>query len=81
MPFKMSKQARTELLSAWRAKYAPVSSRHKKATIMDDIIQSAGYKDCKTVIRMVSSKKIRLAREEREMKIVGRKELEIIKKI
>ena len=48
---------------------------------MDDIIQSAGYKDCKTVIRMVSSKKIRLAREEREMKIVGRKELEIIKKI
>ena len=57
MSLKMSKQARIELLSVWRAKYASVSSRYKKARIIDYIIQSAGYKNRKTVIRLLSSKK------------------------
>ena len=52
MPLKMSKQARIELLSVWREKYASVVSRYKKARIIDCIMQSAGYKNRKTVIRL-----------------------------
>ena len=57
MKLKMSKQARIELLSVWREKYASVTSRYRKARIIDYIMQSTGYKSRKTVIRLLSGKK------------------------
>ena len=33
MPLKMSKQARIELLSVWRGKYASLVSRYKKVRV------------------------------------------------
>ena len=55
MPLKMSKQARIELLSARRVKYASLTSRYKKASVTDDIMPSAGCKNRKIVIRLLSS--------------------------
>ena len=82
MPLKMSKQARIELLSVWREKYASVISRYRKARIIDYIMQSAGYKNRKTVIRLLSSKKMPPGKKKKgRRRIIGRKELQVIKKL
>ena len=82
MPFKMSKQARIELLSVWREKYTSVTSRYRKARIIDYVMQSAGYKNRKTVIRLLSSKKAPPNKKKKgRRRIIGRKELQVIKKI
>ena len=82
MSLKMSKQARIELLSVWREKYASLASRYKKARIIDYIMQSAGYKNRKTVIRLLSSKKAPPGKKKRgRRKMIGRKELQVIKKL
>ena len=82
MPLKMSKQARIELLSVWREKYASVVSRYRKARIIDCIMQSAGYKNRKTVIRLLSSKKMPSGKKKKgRRRIIGRKELQVIKKL
>ena len=78
---KMSKQARTELFSAWRAKYASATSRYKKAMIIAAIIQSADYRSCKTAIRLLSSKKAPPGKKKGRRRIIGCKELQVIKKI
>ena len=78
----MSKQARIELLSVWREKYASVISRYRKARIIDYIMQSAGYKNRKAVIRLLSSKKMPPGKKKKgRRRIIGRKELQVIKKL
>ena len=82
MSLKMSKQASTELLSVWRAKYASVTSRYKKARIIDYVMQSAGYKNRKTVIRLLSSRRTPSGKKKKgRRRIIGRKELQVIKKL
>ena len=82
MSLKMSKQARIELLSVWRGKYASVISRYMKAKIIDYVMQSAGYKNRKTVIRLLSSKKAPPSKKKKgRRRIIGRKELQVIKKL
>ena len=82
MSLEMSKQARIELLSVWRAKYASVGSRYKEARIINYIIQSAGYKNRKTVIRLLSNKKAPPGKKKRgRRKMIGGKKLQVISKI
>ena len=57
MSLKMNKQARIELLSVRREKYASLVSRYKEARIIASIMQSAGYKNRKNVIRLLSGRK------------------------
>ena len=78
----MSKRARIELLSVWREKYTSVTSRYRKARIIDYVMQSAGYKSRKTVIRLLSSKKAPPNKKKKgRRRIIGRKELQVIKKL
>ena len=78
----MSKQARIELLSVWREKYTSVTSRYRKARIIDYVMQSAGYKNRKTVIRLLSSKKAPPNKKKKgRRRIIGLKELQVIKKL
>ena len=78
----MSKQARIELLSVWRERYASPVSRYKKARIIDYIMQSAGYKNRKTVIRLLSGKKSPPGKKKKgRPQIIGGKKLQVIKNI
>ena len=71
----MSKQARTELLSVWKEKYASVTSRYRKTRIVGYIMQSSGYKSRKTVIRLLSGKETPPNKKKKgRRRITGRKE-------
>ncbi len=50
---KMNKEARVELVTTWRSEYAKTHSRARKSWIIDFIMESTGYKDRKTVIRLL----------------------------
>ena len=66
----------------WREKYTSVTSRYRKARIIDYVMQSAGYKNRKTVIRLLSSKKAPPNKKKKgRRRIIGLKELQVIKKI
>ena len=82
MSLKMSKQARIELLSVWRERYVSLASRYVKAGIIASIMQSAGYKNRKNVIRLLNSRGTPSGKKKKgRRKIIGRKVEEALRKL
>ncbi len=50
---KMNTQLRVELLTSWMPRYAKTYSKKKKGEIIDFLMESTGYKNRKTVIRLM----------------------------
>lgn len=50
---KMGIQSRVELLTLWMSKYAKTRSKKRKGEIIDFLVESTGYKNRKTVIRLL----------------------------
>ncbi len=79
---KMNKEARVELIKTWRLEYVKTHSRARKSRIIDFIMESIGYKDRKTVIRLLKhGRKVRQKKRRGRRKKLGREERILLGKI